>query len=167
MADPFSMPFVLPDDAHGPVVMMHPSDFLRLAAPIAARIPSSERRKVIAGVLDAGDLLATIPELEVEIEGDDGFVRMHDGRHRALELLKRGFTTMPVHLIIEGGELDEVKRLYPQMHDDDDDYPGFDEDSLSEKAEPIGPDVILRPASSFSAASERSIPDRQPSEEEA
>jgi len=160
------MPFALPEDAHASIVMMHPSDFLRLAAPIAARIPSSERRKIIAGVLDAGGLLATLPELEVEIEGDDGYVRTHDGRHRALELLERGFTTMPVHLILEGGDLEDVKHLYPQMHDDDDDYPGLDEDALWEKAEPIGPDVILRSASPGSAPPESgTIPHRETSEE--
>ena len=140
-----AMPFSLDEHADQLIVMMRPQDFLRLAAPIAKRISSRERRDAIAAVLDAGGTLATIPELELEIHDSEGYVIHHDGRHRAIELRERGFDLMPVHLMLEGGSLDTLRHIHPELHDEGEDYPGFDEDSLEEKMRPVLPSVFIIP----------------------
>ena len=140
-----AMPFSFDEHADQLIVMMRPQDFLRLAAPIADRIPSRERRSAIAAVLDAGGILATLPDLEIEIHDNEGYVIHHDGRHRAIELRERGFDLMPVHLMLEGGSLEKLRRIYPELHDEDEEYPGFDEDSLEERMNPVPPSVFIIP----------------------
>lgn len=145
MSEAPAMPFNLDEHADQLIVMMRPQDFLRLAAPIAERIPSRERRGAIAAVLDAGGTLATLPELELEIHDNEGYVIHHDGRHRAIELRERGFDLMPVHLMLEGGSLETLRRIHPELHDEGEDYPGFDEDSLEERMRPVPPSVFTIP----------------------
>ena len=145
--DAASLPFDLAAASDDLVAMIRPQDFLRLAAPIAERIPSRERRDAIAEVLDAGGILSTLPELEIEMHGREGYVIHHDGRHRAIELRERGHALMPVRIMIEGGSIADLKCIHPELHEEDEEYPGFDEDSLEEKMRPVPPSVLVRPPS--------------------
>lgn len=141
--DAASIPFALDEHQDQLIVMMRPHDFLRLAAPIAECIPSDERRRAIAEVLDSGGTLETLPELELDVHDNEGYVIHHDGRHRAMELQHRGFSAMPVRLILEDGSLETLTRIHPELHDEGEEYPGFDEDSLDEKTRPVSPAVFM------------------------
>ena len=45
----------------------------------------------------------------------------------------------------EGGSLETLRRIHPELHDEGEDYPGFDEDSLEEKMRPVLPSVFTIP----------------------
>ncbi len=121
----------VPDDDHELVgiVLMPPRDFLKLAAPIAARIDSAGRINEIERCLDGGVPFETLPELRLSIQDEDAFIEMHDGRHRALCLRDRGVSLMPILLFDEermpgdpSFDWSEISHLYPQGGDDDEEY---------------------------------------------
>ena len=127
------------------IALMNPRDFLRLAPPIASRIKSKKRRRAIAKALDKSLYLHSIPYLILDIMGPDAFVVSHDGRHRALELASRGINEMPVVIEFENGtpsDFDHISRIYPEPHDEDEEYPGYDEESLDDKLKPVPREFI-------------------------
>jgi len=128
------------------IAFMHPADFLCLAAPVAERIDSSGRTAAVQALMDAGETFSSLPVLEINLDGEDGYVQAHDGRHRAMEILSRGGALMPVVLEVLDGEtgapadpvdLEHLRLLHPQPHDEDDSYPGFDEEALEERLMPL------------------------------
>lgn len=126
--------------------LISPSDFLRLAAPIAARIPSRERTAAIREALNQNIPLDAIPALELSVDGTAASVTRHDGRHRAKELAQRGFALMPVLLTFDGcdpADLAHALKLYPEPHDEDEAYPGHDEDSLGDRLAPLDMSCII------------------------
>lgn len=138
--EPFS------DEARGSVhqseilCLMDPVAFLRLASPISARIDSRKRTQGIRRTLDRNVGLRTLPCLELQIDGVEASVTGHDGRHRAMELADRGHSLIPVLLCFEDCEAEDfghVNALHPQPHDDDEEYPGYDEDDLDDRERPM------------------------------
>lgn len=133
------------------VAFMHPSVFLRLACPICDRIDSAERTEAVGRLLDDGIPFSSFPELVLDVEGDDAFVRCHDGRHRAAEILARGGNLIPVLLVPEGedgagrgpAELSRVRRFHPQPHDEGDSYPGWDDEELEDRLVALRADRVL------------------------
>lgn len=121
------------------IVEMSPATFLRLAPPIASRINSYLRRQEISHAIDGGTPLETLPYLNLTIYEGQAYVEEHDGRHRALEFAARGATSIPV--LVEFTEpnvaLTPIKAIHPQAHDEDDEYPGLDEEDLDRKLRPI------------------------------
>jgi len=127
------------------VALMRVEDFLRLAAPVSTRIDSASRFAAIDACLAAGTPFATPLELILEFDEDDGETRMnsHDGRHRAMRLAGR-VDLVPVHIVMEGfaGDppadvWDRLDVIHPEPHDDDDEYPGFDDDELWARQDPV------------------------------
>lgn len=134
------------------LALMHPRDFLRLASPVSDRIDGAGRTATVRGLLDAGTPFASWPDLILDVEGERAFVMGHDGRHRAMELLERGCHLMPVVLTVEDtGEPDRdpaaavagLRVLHPQPHDEDDAYPGWDEEALEDRLEPVDARTVL------------------------
>lgn len=143
---PFSPDSLAVVDDGTPVALMHPLDFLRLASPVAARIDSAGRTEVVRALMDGGEAFSSVPCLEIAIDGDDAYVQAHDGRHRAMEILARGGTLIPVLLEARSLEddvpaaredLDALRLIHPQPHEEDDDYPGLDEEALEERLSPL------------------------------
>lgn len=127
------------------LVLMSPDDFLRLASPISSRIDSVGRSTTIRKAMDTMTPLAALPCLEFEIDETEAWVTRHDGRHRAMELRGRGFSLIPVWVECETGEtgLRGIDAIHPQPHDEDEDYPGFDEDDLDARCTPIDASEIF------------------------
>ena len=77
------------------LVHMHPRDFLSVAKQI--NTPSKEKLADIEGAIGSGKKLSDIPYLYfVHDAKGNAHVTGHEGRHRAMALLKRGVTSMPV-----------------------------------------------------------------------
>jgi len=82
--------------AEGRLVLMHPADFLALAAP---EYPEEDKALVLRELLEQGGQIDAVPVLTLRSNSDGGTqVDIHDGRHRARELLRRGVEVMPVLL---------------------------------------------------------------------
>lgn len=83
------------------VINMSPDQFLQMAERLgsegAADI-SQEKAKTVSGVLSRGEKFSSIPHLSFEIDSKTGDAKVvgHEGRHRAMELKKRGVKSMPV-----------------------------------------------------------------------
>ena len=125
------------------VALMRVTDFLRLCPPAAARIPSDERLAVIDGLLEAGTPFATPLELILEVDEDQTCVMSHDGRHRAQRLADL-VTYVPVHVVVEdsyGPHPDNVLAtlgdIFPEPHDEDENYPGWEPGELDDRLEPV------------------------------
>lgn len=77
------------------LIHMHPRDFLSVAKQI--NVPSKEKLSDIEGAIESGQKLTDIPYLYfVHDAQGNAHVTGHEGRHRAMALLKRGVTSMPV-----------------------------------------------------------------------
>lgn len=128
------------------IVLMSPVDFLRLAAPVSSRIASRERTIAIRSAMTAGIALESLPFLEIEGGDQDAWIMCHNGRHRAMELRDLGHAVIPV---VMTGTIVDLDRslgtvLHAQPHDDEDDYPGHDDESLEERMTPMRAcDVVL------------------------
>lgn len=84
------------------LIEMGIDDFLRLASDFAVG-PDKESLDRIRKSLDQGEFLKEIPFLSVKPDPNGkAVVTGHEGRHRALVLKERGYTTMPVLLRSEG-----------------------------------------------------------------
>lgn len=128
------------DPTRSRIALMRPSDFLRLAAPIAARIDTAGRAASVRRAHSRGMPFSSLPELVLDVDGGAAYVVAHDGRHRARRLLEAGAGAMPVVLSLEPADLDgfpEIGFIHPQPHDDDDDYPGWSDDDLNERQVPV------------------------------
>ena len=126
------------------VALMRTRDFLGMAPPPAARIESHERFAVIDGLMKLGTPFSSPLELLVDADGDEAVVYSHDGRHRAMRLLDR-IEFVPVHVVVDAPSegkprddvLDGIVTVYPQTHDEDEDYPGWDAEDLDARIEPM------------------------------
>lgn len=77
------------------LIHMHPRDFLSVAKQI--NVPSKEKLSDIESAIESGQKLTDIPYLYfVHDAQGNAHVTGHEGRHRAMALLKRGVTSMPV-----------------------------------------------------------------------
>lgn len=115
-------------DSNNLVVMMRPRDFLYLASPIPLRVDSAGRTRAIRSALNGGSRLETVPWLNVEIIDGEAVVHAHDGRHRSMELERRGFDLIPVLIVIDDWDGETVRDflsarvIHPQPADEDEDY---------------------------------------------
>jgi hypothetical protein len=133
------------------IAIMEILEFLRVAPPIPIRITTAHREKGVQAILDAGEGWATLPILCLEFDKDinTAYIVEHDGRHRAKVLLDRGVQTIPVMVFTEGrhnAAFEPTGRpfaIYPQQHDDDEDYPGMDEAALEARQLPVMSNVVF------------------------
>lgn len=129
------------------LALMKPSDFLRLAPPVSRRIAEEGRLESVEARLQEGKALDHIPALELSIDGNAGVVTGHDGRHRAMVLHAMNVALMPVAIEPDQSlgserrysirEITALQEVFPQPHDDDDDYPGWSSAELEEKSYPV------------------------------
>lgn len=91
------------------LIRMSPKDFLAMAEDIGGPDASVGKGNVdknqrVADILSSGRPFTDIPHLGFEHDGKGtAWVVSHEGRHRALALLQRGVTEMPVKLISQAG----------------------------------------------------------------
>lgn len=85
--------------------------FLGLAAKIDE--PMESKQEKVKKVIDSGEKFKDIPFLGFKSEGTHAVVTDHEGRHRAMELQRRGYTHMPVVLRgdIRWSEQDEPRKF--------------------------------------------------------
>lgn len=162
---PFHRDAIEAVEATSSIVLMSPEDFLRLASPMSSRIDTVGRLGSIREALDTGTPLAAILLLEVSIDGDEAVVLRHDGRHRAMELRDRGYSLVPVEIQIEddGEDISAAEIVHPQSHDEDEDYPGYDEDDLDARRTPVDAStVFLHPTTPRHLRQVASVPSPKP-----
>jgi len=84
------------------LVYMSPDQFLTMAERL--RFPDQQKEKEVRMVLDQfGERWNSVPILGFLNEGNVAQTVAHEGRHRAMELKRRGVKTMPVRLISQEG----------------------------------------------------------------
>jgi hypothetical protein len=91
------------------LVYMRPRDFLKMAERL--RFADEQKAQGVRAVLDQfGEKFNSVPILGFENEGDVARTVSHEGRHRAMELKRRGVEFMPVRLIShEGGKAPAIR----------------------------------------------------------
>lgn len=78
----------------GQLIYMPPEDFLNLVQPESA---DKEKTKNLATLSEAGTKIKDLPELKLRTNKDGSTqIDMHDGRHRARQMLRLGVKSMPV-----------------------------------------------------------------------
>lgn len=91
------------------MVYMSPDDFLAMAERL--RAPDEQKASGVRRVLDEfGEKFNSVPILGFRNEGKVAQTVAHEGRHRAMELKRRGVKVMPVRLISqEGGPAGSIR----------------------------------------------------------
>ena len=101
------------------LIEMPITDFLKLSEKLDGAV--EHKREKLAKSLESGEKLREFPQLWFTEKDGQQTVTGHEGRHRAMALLERGYTHMPV--LMRSGEIRWSEQAEPNKFDYQEEWP--------------------------------------------